>query len=58
MNLNTLAQDITKQEGGKVSLPIGQVKEVMRLTLTALANMPHAEALKVLLRYARERAKR
>ncbi len=36
INLNKLAQTITANEGGKVSLPIGQVKEVLRLSLAEL----------------------
>lgn len=31
INLNTVAKTITLLEGKKVSLPIGQVKEVIRL---------------------------
>src|SRR5690349_12213304 len=55
VNLNTLAKDITKKEGGKVNLGIGQVKETMRITLTELAAMPETEALKVIRRYRKER---
>lgn len=33
INLNEMAKDITLAEGGKVNLPIGQVKEVIRLAL-------------------------
>jgi hypothetical protein len=51
MNLNTLAQTITRKEGGKVKLSIAQVKESMRLTLSELAAMPEEEALKVIRRY-------
>ncbi len=36
VNLNVLAKDVTLAEGGKMQLPIGQVKEVIRLTLLAL----------------------
>ena len=31
MNLNKIAKNITLKEGKKISLPIGQVKEVIRL---------------------------
>ena len=51
MNLNNLAKQITLQEGGKINLPIGQVKEVMRILLTELALMNEAEVNKVLARY-------
>lgn len=30
MNLNKLAQEISKAEGGKVNLSIAQIKEVLR----------------------------
>ena len=34
MNLNDFAKKLTLAEGKKVSLPIGQVKEVLRLANT------------------------
>jgi len=34
---NKLAQKVIAREGKKVSLPIGQVKEVIRITLDVLA---------------------
>lgn len=37
INLNKLAQAVTQAEGGARSLPIGQVKEVIRLTIDKLA---------------------
>ena len=39
-NLNDLAKQITEAEGGKVNLSIAQVKEVLRITLRLLADMP------------------
>lgn len=57
MNLNMLAREVAAEEGGKVNQPIGQVKETMRITLTRLAAMPEAEAIKVIRRY-RKGAKR
>lgn len=33
MNLNTLAQQVAQSEGLKVSLPIGQIKEVIKIVL-------------------------
>jgi len=51
MNLNKLAKEITLKEGGKVNLPIAQVKEVMRILLTTLANMTSTEVEKVLKKY-------
>jgi hypothetical protein len=53
MNLNNLARTITRKEGGKVCLGIGQVKEVMRITLTELAALSDDEALKVVRRYGK-----
>lgn len=47
MNLNELAKSICEMEGGKVSLPIGQVKEVMRIFAMVIAT--DAEALASLL---------
>jgi hypothetical protein len=37
VNLNDLAREITLMEGGSVNLPIGQVKEVLKLAFTHLA---------------------
>ena len=37
MNLNNLAREITLEEGGKVNLNIGQVKEVIKLLLKKLS---------------------
>lgn len=37
INENTLARDICAAEGGKVSVSIGQVKEILKLTLNELA---------------------
>lgn len=51
VNLNTLARDITKQEGGKVNLSIAQVKEVLRLTFEKLAEMHPVDALTIVRRY-------
>jgi hypothetical protein len=51
VNLNQLAKDITLLEGGRISLPIGQVKEVMKILLEKLAAMSDADVTKVLNRY-------
>jgi hypothetical protein len=51
LNLNDLAKEITLQEGGKVNLSIAQVKEVMKILLTELANMTTGEVEDVLRRY-------
>ena len=51
MNLNTLARYITLDEGLKVSLPIGQVKEVMAILFRRLAALSPEEVEAVLKRY-------
>ena len=51
VNLNDVAKTITLQEGKKVSLPIGQVKEVLRLTLRWMASLSIGEVIAVLRRY-------
>ena len=37
VNLNELAKAVCEQEGGKVNLPIAQVKEVIRVVLEELS---------------------
>lgn len=37
MNLNKLAVEICKREGGKINLPVAQVKEVLRHALDIFA---------------------
>jgi hypothetical protein len=39
MNQNELARTVALLEGGKVNLPIGQVKEVIRITLNVVAQL-------------------
>ena len=51
MNLNKLARKITLKEGGKVNLPIGQVKEVMKLLFIELAKLKPGEAQRTINRY-------
>ena len=48
MNLNTIAKNITLKEGGKVNLPVAQVKEVMRLFILELSNYPEREILSMM----------
>lgn len=43
INLNYLDCLIAKEEGGKVNLPIGQIKEVRRITMELLAVLTNAE---------------
>jgi len=49
-NLNEIAREITKAEGGKVNLSIAQVKEVIRLLIKTLANMPFTDVIDILRR--------
>jgi hypothetical protein len=51
MNLNELAKEVTLKEGGKKSLGIGQVKEVMKLVLQKLAEMTPEQVEKILKKY-------
>jgi len=54
MNMNDFARSVTLQEGGKVNLSIGQVKEVIKLTLIRLAGLSKEEREKIIARYAKE----
>lgn len=51
IDLNKLAQRITKREGLKQSLSIAQVKEVLAITLGELAKMSPEEVEDTLSRY-------
>ena len=51
INLNSLARDITLKEGKKKNLNIGQVKEVMKLTLEALASLEMVDVARLILKY-------
>ena len=39
LNLNDLAQKYTSMEGGKINMPISQVKELLRIFLQDLSEM-------------------
>ncbi len=56
VNLNDLARAVTLEEGGKVSLPIGQVREVLRLVLRRLATDYTEAAVLATLRRVRRKA--
>ncbi|MHA1700701.1 MAG: hypothetical protein ACTSWK_00390 [Promethearchaeota archaeon] len=52
INLNKLAKEVTLLEGGKINMSIGQVKEVMKIIFTLLANgYSAAQIMEVLERY-------
>ena len=55
LNLNEFARQITLKEGRKKQISIAQVKEVMRILLTELAKMEPVEAIKVIMRYRKEK---
>jgi hypothetical protein len=48
VDLNDLAKSITEKEGGKVSMDIAQVKEVLKITLEELAKLPPPAVMRVL----------
>ena len=51
MNLNDMAREVTLEEGKKRQVNIAQVKEIMRITFTKLAESGDDEALKIIRRY-------
>ena len=51
MDLNRLAVLIALEEGKRVQLPIGQVKEVMRILFRHMATMTPAEVSALLKRF-------
>jgi hypothetical protein len=53
MNLNELARDITLKEGLKESVSIAQVKEIMKLTFTALSKRDILEVADILKKYSK-----
>jgi hypothetical protein len=50
INMNNMARDVTLIEGKKISLPIGQVKEVLKIFLRILANDYSVEEVNNLLK--------
>lgn len=55
VDLNDLAVEVTEAEGGKVSTNIAQVKEVMRILLTKMAEMSVEQVEDILAKYKSER---
>lgn len=53
INEHALAVEITEQEGGVISLPIGQVKEVQRRLLDRMATMELEQVLDLVQRHKR-----
>ena len=62
INENDLAVKVAHQEGGRVSLPIGQVKEVMRLVLEELAGLletgKHDSVMELIMKHGRASRKK
>jgi len=58
INPHDLARRIAQLEGGKVNLPIAQVKEVLSIALCLLAEYPDAAVRDALRRAARRRSAR
>ena len=51
INLNKLAQEVAKEEGGKVNLNIAEIKEVIGLTLKHLSRHTDELILEAIERY-------
>ena len=51
MNLNKLAQDVTKAEGLKKQVNIAQVKEIMKILFTKLNKMTLQEIQSIINNY-------
>lgn len=51
INLNEMAKTITLKESGKKEISIGQVKEVLKLTLQELGKFEDSQIIKVIDRY-------
>lgn len=54
MNLNDLAVKVTKAEGLKKSVNIGQVKEIMKILFTELGKTSLADVAKILNKYQKK----
>lgn len=50
MNLNDLARTVTLKEGKKKSVSIAQIKEVMKILLTELAQLDFNYEVEIILR--------
>lgn len=58
VNLHELARRIAQREGGKVNLPIAQVKEVLSIALGLLGDYPDEVIRDAIRRASRRRAAR
>lgn len=48
INLNQFAKELAGTEGGKVNLPIAQIKEVLRITLKQLSVLELQDVIRLL----------
>ena len=51
VDLNEFAKEVTLAEGKKESVNMGQVKEILTITLTKLAALPQSQLDELLSRY-------
>ncbi len=51
INMNDIAKKVTLIKGGKVSINIAQVKEILKIFLQILAKLKFEDVVKLLLRY-------
>ncbi len=51
VNLNQFSNEITLEEGKKISISVAQVKEVLRITFKKLGKMSFREVIQLLGRY-------
>jgi hypothetical protein len=58
VNLNTLAEKVTKAEGKTKNLSIAQVKEVMKLVFTEMSELTLLEAVSVIKKYSKTKTTR
>lgn len=50
VNLNKLAKEIAEEEGLKVSVNIAQIKEIQRIVIEKLKEMPFTDVIELLRR--------
>jgi hypothetical protein len=56
MNFQQFASKIAKREGLKKQVSVGNIREVLRITLEELAQMPYGEVATLLRKYQRKEA--
>ncbi len=55
MTFKELTEHIAQQEGKAQEVDLAQIKEITKITLTVIANLPHGEAAKLLAKYTGKR---